>query len=191
MTKRSSQMLPKTKECWTSERDRLANGNPPLLTTNQHRQIDNRPTTSLMASKAQSAGVHASFSTNLLHSKFINFRFNNPFYLETQKQSAKLNIIRHKLQPHWKNIIRHLSQQDLTGMGLISKQSFEDVLTQHNVYMNRDEVNHLFDKFKDGKQMNYLRISFEMMGHKHEYEQMRATHACLNKIRSDLLERSQ
>ena len=47
---------------------------------------------------------------------------------------------------------------------------FQEVLTQNKAFLNRDELNYLFDKFKEGRQINYLRISFELMGHKHEYE---------------------
>ena len=96
MTKRSSQILPKTKECWTTEQERVAHANPPLLTTNQHQHLENRPTTSLMASKAHSTGMHTSSSTNMLS--------------KTHKLHTKLNVVKHKLQPHWKNIIRSLSQ---------------------------------------------------------------------------------
>mmetsp|Transcript_12643 Transcript_12643/g.12456 ORF Transcript_12643/g.12456 Transcript_12643/m.12456 type:complete len:82 (+) Transcript_12643:2016-2261(+) len=78
----------------------------------------------------------------------------------TKDPDNKCQQIQKKLAYEWKNIFRGLNLQDSGNSGVINRKEFERTVHQNGIFLSKEDLQILYNKFASGpSDINYQRVS--------------------------------
>ena len=97
--------------------------------------------------QSQSPNSSVNFGRN---SAFDLYKTGNPYRMGGQIESlGAIEMVKQRLIYEWKNIYRILIQIDATGSGLVSQSEFLNAVQKARVYVTREELRKLTERFRD------------------------------------------